>query len=129
LIGQSTSNLSGAMTAFRLISLPAHGAMELLIGLALMASPFVLGLTPGATVFMVLVGAVVAGLALGAAVGDTGSIDIAAHYSFDLALAIGLLGAGLVFALAGDGPAGGVLLGAGVAQLGLNLTTRYSARR
>ena len=117
------------MTAIRLISLPAHGALELLVGLGLMASPFVLGLSAGATIVMVLVGALVAGLALGAAVADTGSIDIAAHYSFDLAAALGLLGAGLVFAVAGEGIAGVVLLAAGVVQLGLNLTTRYSARR
>jgi SPW repeat len=117
------------MTAFRLISLPAHGAVELLVGLALMASPFVLGFTPAATLVAVLAGAVIAGLALGAAVADTGTIDIAAHYTYDLGLSVGLLGAALVFALDGDGPAGGALLGAGVAQLALNLTTRYSARR
>ena len=117
------------MTAFRLISLPAHGAMELLVGLALMASPFVLGFSAAAIVMAVLVGAIVSGLALSAAVADTGAIDIAAHYTYDLALAVGALGAGIVFALAGDGAAAGTLLGAGVALLGLNLTTRYSARR
>jgi hypothetical protein len=117
------------MTAFRLISLPAHGAVELLVGLGLMASPFVLGFTAGATLVAVVVGALIAGLALGAAVSETGSIDIAAHYTLDVAMALGLLGAGLVFAIAGEGAAGLVLLAGGVAQLGLNLTTRYSARR
>src|SRR5438128_4013337 len=77
-IARSTSNLSSAMTAFRLMSLPAHGAMELLVGLGLMASPFVLGFSAGATLVTVVVGALVAGLALGAAVAETGSIDIAA---------------------------------------------------
>jgi len=116
------------MTAFRLISLPAHGALELMLGLALMAAPFVLGFSMAAVVVAVAVGAVVAGLALSAAVADTGAIDIAAHYTYDLALAVGALGAGIVFALAGDGPAAGSLLAVGVALLGLNLTTRYSAR-
>jgi hypothetical protein len=117
------------MTAFRLISLPAHGAMELLVGVLLMAAPFVLAFSPAATVVVVLVGALVAGLALGAAASDTGAIDIAAHYASDLGLAVGMLGAGVVFAVGGDGPAGVVLLAGGVAQLALNLTTRYSANR
>ena len=117
------------MTAFRLISLAAHGAMELAVGMALMAAPFVLGFSPAATIVLVLVGALVVGIALEAAISETGSIDIAAHYATDLALAVGLLGAGVVFAVTGDGPAGGALLAAGVALLALNLTTRYSARR
>jgi hypothetical protein len=117
------------MTAFRLISLPVHGAMELLVGMALMVSPFALGFAPGATLVTVVVGTLVAGLALGAAVSESGAIDIAAHYTLDVALALGLLGAGLVFAVAGEGAAGVVLLAGGVAQLALNLTTRYSARR
>ena len=117
------------MTAFRLISLPAHGALELMVGLALMASPFVLGFSPAATIVVVLVGAVVAGLALGAAASDTGAIDIGAHYTSDLALAVGMLGAGVVFAAAGDGPAGSALLLAGCALLALNVTTRYSVPR
>src|SRR3954466_5590784 len=106
------------MTAFRLISLPAHGAMELLVGLALTASPFVLGFSPAATVFTVLRGARVTGVAPGASVGDTGTIDIAAHDTFDIAFAIGLLGAGVVFAIAGDGPAARAMLAAGGAPLG-----------
>jgi SPW repeat len=117
------------MTAFRLISLPTHGAVELLVGIALMASPFVLGFAPGATLVSVVVGALVTGLALGAAVSEAATIDIGAHYTLDVALALGLLGAGLVFAVAGESAAGLVLLAGGIAQLGLNLTTRYSARR
>ena len=117
------------MTAFRLISLPAHGAVELLIGLALMASPFVLGFGAAGTLLAVAVGAIAAGLALGAAVADTASIDIAAHYAYDLGLALGLLGAGVALAIAGDGPAAGTFLAAAVAMLGLNITTRYSTAR
>jgi hypothetical protein len=117
------------MTAFRLISLPAHGAMELLLGLALMASPFVLGFGPAGTLLAVLVGAVAAGLALGAAVADTAAIDIAAHYAYDLGLSLGLLGAGVALAISGDGAAAGTFLAAAVAMLGLNVITRYSSTR
>ena len=117
------------MTAFRLISLPAHGALELALGLMLMAAPFVLGFGAAGTLVGVVVGAIVVGLALGAAVADSGSIDIAAHYSFDLGLVVGLLGAALVLALGGDMRAGAVFLAGGLAQMALNLTTRYSAGR
>ena len=116
------------MTAFRLISLPAHGAVELALGLALMASPFVLGFGSAGTLVAVVVGALVVGLALQASVADTGSIDISAHYAYDLGLAVGLLGAGVVLAFSGDAPAALVFLAGAAVQLALNVTTRYSAR-
>ena len=118
----------GAMTAFRLISLPAHGALELLLGMALMASPFLLGFGPAGTLVAVVIGALVVGLALSASLADTGSIDIAAHYAYDLGLAIGLLGAGIALAISGDAPAAFALLTAALAQLALNASTRYTAR-
>ena len=116
------------MTVFRLFSLPLHGALELLIGLATMAAPFALGFGPAGTVVAVVVGALVVGLALSAAVAESGTVDIAAHYAYDLGLAIGLVGAGVVFAFAGDTAAAVWFLSASAAQLALNLTTRYSAR-
>jgi len=116
------------MTAFRLISLPAHGAVELLLGVALMASPFVLGFGAAGTLLAVVVGALATGLALSAAVADTAGIDIAAHYAADLGLGLGLIGAGLAIAIAGDGPAAATFLTAAVAMLGLNVITRYSMR-
>jgi hypothetical protein len=117
------------MTVFRLISLPFHGALELAIGLATMVAPFVLGFGAAGTVIAVVVGALVVGLALGAAVSETGTIDVAAHYAYDVGLALGLLGAGVVLAIAGDAPAAVWFLSASAAQLALNLTTRYSVRR
>ena len=116
------------MTAFRLISLPTHGAVELALGLALMGAPFVLSFGSAATLVAVVVGALIVGLALNAAVADTGSIDIAAHYAYDLGLAAGLLGAGVVLAISGDAPAALVFLAGAVVQLALNTTTRYTAR-
>jgi hypothetical protein len=120
--------MSRAMTAFRLISLPAHGAVELAMGVALMAAPFVLGFGASGTLVGIVVGALIVGLALQASVADTGTIDIAAHYAYDLGLAIGLIGAGLVLAISGDGPAALVFLGAAAVQLCLNATTRYTSR-
>ena len=127
-MGQSPSNMSGGMTAFRLMSLPSHGAMELLSGLGLMAAPFVLGFGAAGTLVAVVVGTLVVGLALSAAVADTGAVDVAAHYAYDLGVVVGLLGAGVVVAAAGDGLAATTFLAAAAAQMGLNVTTRYSAR-
>jgi hypothetical protein len=117
------------MTAFRLISLPLHGALELAIGLATMVAPFLLGFGAAGTVIAIVVGALVVGLALGAAVAETETIDIAAHYAYDMGIALGLVGAGMALALSGDTPAAVWFLSASAAQLALNLTTRYSARR
>ncbi len=114
------------MTAFRLISLPFHAALELLIGLGLMAVPVALGLSTAAAVVGFVVGAVVVGLALSATVTEVGGLDIAAHHAFDLGLAFGLMGAGLVFGLSGDLGALAVFAAAAVGQMALNLTTRYS---
>jgi hypothetical protein len=118
-----------AMTAFRLISLPTHGALELLLGLALMGAPFVLGFSAAGALVAVVVGALVVGLAFGAALADTGAIDISAHYAYDLGLAVGLLGAGIALAVSGDAPAAFAFLTAAVASLALNASTRYSAPR
>ena len=116
------------MTVFRLISLPLHGALELAIGLATMVAPFLLGFGAAGTLIAIVVGALVVGLALGAAVAESGTIDIAAHYAYDLGLALGLVGAGIALALSGDTPAAVWFLSASAAQLALNLTTRYSTR-
>jgi hypothetical protein len=115
------------MTAFRLISLSAHAAVELLIGVALLAAPFVLGFGAAGTLIALVIGALTVGVALGAAVADMGpSFDIAAHYAFDVGIAIGLVGAALALAITGDASAAGVFAGAAIAQLALTLTTRYS---
>ncbi len=115
------------MTAFRLISLPAHGALELLLGMALMVSPFLLGFGAAGTLVALVVAVLVIGMALSAAVADTGTVDIGAHYTYDVGLAVGLLGAGVALALGGDGPAAAVMLAGAASLLALNLTTRYSA--
>jgi hypothetical protein len=116
------------MTAFRLISLPTHGAVELTLGVALMAAPFVLGFGAAGTLVGLVVGALIVGLALQAAVADTGTVDIAAHRAYDVGLTFGLIGAGLLLAVSGDARAAVVLLAVAAVQLGLNATTRYTAR-
>jgi hypothetical protein len=115
------------MTAFRLISLPAHGALELLAGLFVMVAPFLFGFTPAGAVAAVVIGALIVGLSLATSSTEGGSLPIAAHFAFDRGLVIGLLGAGVVVGLAGDAAAALFLAATGMALLVLSLTTRYSA--
>ena len=120
-----------AMTALRLISLPVHAALEMLVGLATMAAPFVLGFGPAGAIVGVSVGALLVGLALaGTAPAGVGrqTLSVASHHAFDYGLATGLVGAAAVVGLAGDRIAAVFFAAAAIAQLSLNLTTRYSAR-
>ena len=114
------------MTALRLISLPTHAALELATGLGLMVAPFALGFSTAGIVAAVAIGALVAGLAAATPEGNT--IPISAHWTFDQALALGLLGSAAVIGLAGDHVAAVTFAIAALIQVALNLTTRYSAR-
>ena len=115
------------MTAFRLISLPTHAALELLTGLALMVAPFALGFGAGGAVVAVTLGALLAGLGL-AASGEPAGLRIATHHAFDQAIVVVLIGAALAVALADDRGAALALAAASAAQLALSLVTRYSTR-
>ena len=115
------------MTAFRLLSLPAHGALELLAGIFTMVAPFLFGFTPAGTVAAVVIGALIVGLSLAAASPERGSLPISAHFAFDRGIVIGLLGGGALVGLAGDAGAALFLALTGVALLALSLSTRYSA--
>ncbi len=110
----------------RIVSLPAHGAVELLLGMLTMVAPFLIGATPAGTVVLAGIGAVVVGLALTTV--DDASVAVHAHHTYDLGLAVGLLGAAVALAAAGDAAATTYAAIAGVVHLGLNLVTRYSAR-
>lgn len=115
------------MTTFRLISLSTHGAVELLLGLAVMVAPFALGLSSAALVLGVLAGALLSGVALGTVDPSRGSIS--AHHANDVGLSIGLIVAGVALGLAGDPRAAIVFAGAALLHTALVLTTRYSAAR
>ena len=115
------------MTALRLVPLQIHSAVEMVAGLLLMAAPFALGMSTAAMVSGVVIGALVVGTALQALDFDGRSFSVSAHWAADYGLALGLLGAALVIATV-DSPAALLFGGFGVAQLLLNLTTRYSQR-
>ena len=114
------------MTAFRAISLPAHGAMEIALGLVTMVAPFLLGFGAAAGITSLLIGLVIVGAALNTI--DPRSINVGAHYALDHVMALTMLVAALALGiLAGDRHATAYLAAAAIAQLGLNVTTRYTA--
>jgi hypothetical protein len=118
------------MTALRLISLPMHGALQMLLGMLAMAAPFVAGFSTAGAMVAVVAGVLLVGLALAAVAepGDGRAPRIGTLHDFDYGMATGLVGAAVVVALAADGPAAALLAALAVAQVALNLTTRYSRR-
>jgi hypothetical protein len=118
-----------AMTAFRLISLPTHAALEFTGGLALMVAPFVFGFTAAGLVVAVTLGAVLAGLGLTAASreGDRGP-SVGDHFALDRALAFGLLLGAVGLAWGNDRAGATALMIGAAAQFALSLSTRYTAR-
>ena len=116
------------MTALRLIPLPIHTGLEMAAGLLLMAAPFVLGLGFAPSVVGIVIGALVVGLALHAVDAGGRAVSVAAHHAYDLGLAQGLAAAAVIGAVSGDPQATLLFGGFALAQLALNLTTRYTAR-
>jgi hypothetical protein len=105
----------------RSISLPLHAALELALGLALLAGPFALGLDPAGLVAAFSLGVIMVGLALA----GPDSLPLSTHQAFDLGL-VGTLGAGGVgLALSGDPAAGLLLAVVGGLQLVLLSLTRW----
>jgi hypothetical protein len=114
--------MDAKMTAFRLIPLPVHAVVELVIGFALILTPFALGFGPGGLVAGVLLGVLITGLALGAA----DAVPLAAHVAADYALVTALVAGSLALSLVGDTAAATAFLLSATALLALALTTRYS---
>jgi hypothetical protein len=112
------------MSTTRRLSIPAHGALELLVGLALLGLAFGLGLGAAALVVAVAAGAVVAGLGLSGGEG----LPLRTHRAADQIVAAALLGCALGLAVAGD-HAGAALLGAAAAaEVTLLGATRWTRR-
>jgi hypothetical protein len=107
---------------FRRLSLPEHGAVELVVGVALIAAPFVLGFGPAGLLASMAAGAIVAGLAL------SEGLPISTHMAADTLAAAVLLGLAVALAAAGDSLAGGVLAAAGAGELALGMCTRWTRR-
>ena len=117
------------MTLTRGISLPIHGAIEVLAAPAIMAAPFILGFGQFATVIAVAFGALLLAIALQLE-GPRRSVPLSAHAGFDYALAFVAIFAGLAIAIAnGAWAESAFLVGIGVAQVALTASTRFSVSR
>ena len=117
------------MTAMRLIPLPLHAALEMLLGLVVGAAPFALGLGPAAAIVGVVAGVLIVGLALQSVdTGDGAGVAVSAHLAGDQGVALGLAASGGVMAFAGEPIAAALFAGAAIVHLLLILVTRYTAR-
>ena len=117
------------MTIFRSIPLSLHAGIETAAAPILMAAPFVLGFGQAATVVSMLVGVLLLGLALQIP-GPQRAVPLAFHASFDYALAIFAMVAGLTVGFAtGSWESAVFLVGAGAALVALAASTRFSAPR
>ena len=106
----------------RTVSLPIHAALELALGLALLAWSFVLGLEPAGLVAAFSLGVLLIGLALA----GPDSLPLSTHQAFDLAMVAALGGGGVGLGLAGDPAAGLLLATVGALQLVLLSLTRWA---
>ncbi len=116
------------MSAFRHLSVPSHGAIELAIGLAIMAAPFVLGFSVAGAFAALVLGALIVGVALATTSDGRGGLPVSAHLAFDRGLAFALAGAAVVLAVAGDTRAGLFLALAALVHVGVGMATRYTAK-
>ena len=110
------------MAMTRSLSLPIHAALELALGLALLAGPFVLGLEPAGLVAAFALGVLLTGLALA----GPDSLPLSTHQAFDLAMVAALAGGGLGLGISGDPVAGLLLAVVGGLQLALLTLTRWA---
>lgn len=114
----------------RLIPLPIHAALRMGTGLLTMVVPFVAGFSSAGAVVAIVVGATVTGVSLMATPDERGftAIPVSSLHAFDWGTVVGLFGASLILAIAGDAIAAVTLAGIATLQLAGNLTTRYSLR-
>jgi hypothetical protein len=104
------------------LSVPAHGALELVVGLALLGLAFATG--PGGLVAGTVAGALVAGLALA----GTGTLPLRTHQALDRAIVAALAGCALAMAVRGEAEATILLGGGALAELLLLSATRWTRR-
>lgn len=109
------------------VTLPTHAAIELLTAFVLMAVPLAIGLPLDAVITAGVAGVILFGLAVSATETEgRGTLPLSAHATYDSAIALVLIGAALVFGVAGEKGALAFLFAAGIAQLVLNSVTRYT---
>ena len=113
------------MTARRRVSLPGHGAIELVTGMVMMLAPAFLGFSAARLIVSVALGASLMGRAL-TLTGRHGSA-LGWHRDFDMVFVVIAAGVALWLALAGQSRSALFIAVLAVIQSTLNLATRYVA--
>jgi hypothetical protein len=113
------------MTLNRRFTLSTHGVFELVLGLATLVSPALLGFGHAGLLLAVVLGSLLIGMAV--SVGADHRSSPTWHHLFDLAFVISAAVAALGLALAGDVHAALFFVALTVVQAGLNVATRYVA--
>jgi hypothetical protein len=113
----------------RPIPLHAHGAIKFSVAIVLAFGALVLGLPFALAAALVVVAALLAGLALDAVDNhDGGVVRLRDHAQIDLTLGIVLIAAGIIASCRGSLAAGLVVFASGAALIWLRLRTRYTSR-
>ena len=107
----------------RQVSLPAHGAAAILLGMAMLVAPALLHLGVAGLVLSVSLGAIQIGLGL--TLTAPGRYDKVWRAQLDSIVAVATAAAALGLAFAGQGPAAIFLAAAAGAAVCLNLATGY----
>jgi Zn-dependent protease len=113
------------MYVTRRFTLPAHGAIEFLAGMAMMLAPAVFAFSAGGLIVSAALGAVLTGVGLSLSTSRRGE-EIPWHRHFDSIFLVIVAGAALALALAGQRPAAIFLAAMVGVQAALNLATRYA---
>ena len=100
------------------------------VGVAIPVTGAALSLSVAAQLAGLAIAILVVGLGLaGTASSGRGTLPVRQQYGYDLGLALGLVGAAVLFALAGDAPAAALFAGFGVVTMLIHLLTSYTPGR
>jgi hypothetical protein len=115
------------MRISRGLTLPAHGAIELVAGLAMMVAPAVLSFSAAGLLVSATLGAILTGTAVSLSSRQAGSGWVASHSHFDTVFVLATALAALALAAAGQSSAVIFLAAIVVVQAVLGFGTRYTA--
>lgn len=104
-------------------TLPAHGVVELVLGVMTLVSPVLFRFAGGGIVTAVVLGSILIGMAV--TISHERRSSLAWHHLCDLMLVIATAVAALGLALAGEASASLFFAALAVLESGLNMTTRY----
>jgi len=115
------------MTLNRRFTLPAHGVVEVVLGMITLFSPALFSFGHGGVVAAILLGSLLIGMAVTVSA-DNGS-SLGWHHLFDVTFVVATAIAAFCLAVAGEASAAVFLAALAIVQSGLNVSTRYAVAR